>query len=276
MSIRAAFRCLLLAVAITPGSVFAAGVIAEDAHPLVMGILPAANPASQFARYAPLVDYINSNLKVTVVLESTVDAAEFRKRTGGRMYDIVLTAPHFVVPALESGAYELIAAPSNKMTAKVVVNKKSSAKKLADLAGKVIATPEVDGLIARAGVKLIEINGLTGNQQPVYMAMADMNAELQALAASEADAAIVSLSRMTKAEQDAADLRTLAESAELPIYGILVATDLPQQFKLDLQNLLLNMDKKPDGKRVLTQINFPGYGKATAAEYLPMRVYLTD
>lgn len=276
MSIRAAFNFWLIAFAVAPSLVIAAGEAGDASRPMVMGILPAVNAASQFARYAPLADYINSNLKIPVVLESAVDSTEFRKRTAGRMYDIVLTAPHFVIPALESGAYELVATPANKLTARVVVSRKSPVKKLADLAGKVIATPEVDALVTRAGVKLFEINGLTGANQPVYMAMNGQGAELQALAGKEADAAIVSLNRMSKAEQDAADLRTLAESEELPVIGIMVATDLPQQFKTDLQNLLLSMDKKPDGKKVLTQINFPGYTKATPAEYLPMRVYLTD
>ena len=248
----------------------------EPERPLVMGLLPSISPVSLFKRFSPLVDYINSSLKSNIVLETAPNFGEFQKRTGARMYDILLTAPHFVIPALDSGSYELIATPSNKLTAMVVVSKKSKIKSIADLAGKVVATPEAEALVTKAGVKLLENQGLTGGQQPVYMALPTHNAAYQSVLGKEADAAIISVNVMNKAIKEGAKLRSIGESEQLPGVGILVAADLPQEFKTNLQNFLLAIDKKPDGRKVLGLVDHPGYSKVTAAEYQPMRVYLTE
>ena len=248
----------------------------EPERPLVMGLLPSISPVSLFKRFSPLVDYINSGLKSNIVLETAPNFGEFQKRTGARMYDILLTAPHFVIPALDSGSYELIATPSNKLTAMVVVSKKSKIKSIADLAGKVVATPEAEALVTKAGVKLLENQGLTGGQQPVYMALPTHNAAYQSVLGKEADAAIISVNVMNKAIKEGAKLRSIGESEQLPGVGILVAADLPQEFKTNLQNFLLAIDKKPDGRKVLGLVDHPGYSKVTAAEYQPMRVYLTE
>jgi len=122
----------------------------------------------------------------------------------------------------------------------------------------------------------LENQGLTGGQQPVYMALPTHNAAYQSVLGKEADAAIISVNVMNKAIKEGAKLRSIGESEQLPGVGILVAADLPQEFKTNLQNFLLAIDKKPDGRKVLGLVDHPGYSKVTAAEYQPMRVYLTE
>ncbi len=279
MLIKVVLQALVVAVLSVPATV--ARVHAEEPaqqteRPLVLGLLPSISPVSLFKRFSPLVDYINSNLKSNIILETAPNFEEFQKRTSARMYDILLTAPHFVIPALDSGTYELIATPNNKLTAQIVVLKKSKIKTVGDLAGKVVATPEVEALVTKAGVKLLESKGLTGDKQPVYMALPTHNAAYQSVLGKEADAAIISVNVANKANREGADFRIIAESEELPGVGILVAKDLPQEFKNNLQNFLLAMDKKPDGKKILVQIDHPGYSKVTPEAYQPMRIYLAE
>lgn len=243
---------------------------------MVMGLLPSISPASLFNRYSPLVEYVNKNMKSNVVLETAPDSDEYLRRTNNRMYDLILTAPHFVVLALDSGKYELVAAPTRSLSAKLVVVKDSKVSAVSQLAGKVVATPDANALITKAGVKFLEENGLTGAQQPIYMALPTHDAAYHEVLSGQADAALISADIFDKAVKEGQSLKSIGSSGNLPGVGIMVARDLPQEFKDGLKKLLLDMKKSSAGKSVLKKVSHPGYKIAQPEEYYPMRIYLAE
>ena len=76
---------------------------------LSFGILPFQSPVTLFKRFAPLRDYLSRTLGRTVVIETAKDFPEFIERLGERKYDLVLTAPHIALLALDQGRYAPVA-----------------------------------------------------------------------------------------------------------------------------------------------------------------------
>lgn len=242
---------------------------------LVMGVLPFVSTVTLFKRFSPLVDHINAELKTKVVLETAPSFDEFLNRTNNRMYDLILTAPHFVVHALDSGKYKLIAMPTNYLTAQVVVSKTSDISSLDQLAGKVVATPSPKALITKAGTKFLEKAGLVDSWQPVYMAFRTHNAAYHEVLSGKADAAIMSINVLSKALKEGKPLKSIAVSPGLPGVGIMVAKDLPNDLSTSVQKLLVDLKKHTKGQAVLKQVAYPGFKLAQPSDYHSMRDFIS-
>ena len=68
---------------------------------LVFGFLPMQSPVTLFKRFAPLRDYLSIQIQREIRMESAKSFEEFSRRTAQRRYDIVFTAPHMALQALD-------------------------------------------------------------------------------------------------------------------------------------------------------------------------------
>lgn len=66
------------------------------------------------------------------------------------------------------------------------------------------------------------------------------------------------------------ELTVLAESARMPSNGLCVRKDLDEVLKKKLTNILLNLHRESDGKRVLQQFGALRFIETTAADYQPV------
>jgi phosphonate transport system substrate-binding protein len=246
----------------------------EATRPLVLGLLPFMSPIALFQRFAPLRAYLEGRTGRTIVLQTARDYPEFVRRTTQRRYDIVLTAPHFVLLALDSGHYQVQATYQDPLAALVLVRKDGAERKVADLADKLVATPPPEAIITMVGRRMLERQGLTGNRTPVYRNYPSHNAAYQAVAGGEAAAAITTINILRRVRDSASPLRILARSKNLPGLGFLTATDLDPGLQERIAEVLTNMDDGEAGRKVLRAIRYPGYRRATAAEFETLRPYL--
>jgi phosphonate transport system substrate-binding protein len=207
-------------------------------------------------------------------MQTAKDFPTFLKRTDGRSYDIVVTAPHFAVRASDSGKYVVRATLVKDVQQLFVVRKDSPVKTIQQLAGKAIATPPKSALMTMMGKRYLKDAGLTGNKQPAYRSFTSHNAANQAVLGKEMDAAIASSNIIKKAIQRGEQLRILEGGNKLPNMALLVASDLDGQLGEQVQEILVGMKKSEKGKQVLKQVSFPGYRAVTARDYEPARPYM--
>lgn len=269
-------RVSVLLLLLVCGSGAAAGDVTPSPaeRQLVLGVLPFTSPVTLFRRFAPLADYLSEELGRKVALETASDLSEFARRAGERRYDILWTAPHFVLLALESGKYRVRATYTEPLAAEIVVQTDSPMRRVRELAGKPVATPPVEAIVTAMGKEFLAAQGLRGDKVPLYQTFSSHNAAYQAMLAGEAAAAIVSVNVRLEATDAGEPLRVLARSRSFPAIGILTAADLTAELQQRIQRVLVEMSRTERGRLVLKQINFPGFRPATPREFEPLRSYL--
>ena len=247
--------------------------MADEARPLVLGILPFISSIALLKRFAPLRDYLSQQTGRPILLETARDYPEFVRRTAERRYDVVITAPHFVALALDSDAYAVHATYVDRLAAVVVVPTGSDIDDPSDLVGRPVATPPEQAIVTWVGAALIQRNIETG-ARPHFRAYQSHNAAYSAAAAGEVSAAVVSISLIDPVKLANDGLRELARSQSFPAMGILMATDLAPALRAQLTATLVDMTVSTPGRAVLERISYAGYRRSDASEFDSLQEYL--
>lgn len=241
---------------------------------LRLGVLPFMSPIALVKRFSPLVKYLEEKTGQPIRLLSAANYPEFIKRTEEGRYDIVITAPHFVLMALDSGKYEVHAAYLKPLSAHLVVHRESKLRETYQLAGKVIALPPPEAIITTIGREMLNQRGLGGEKVPLYKNYGSHNAAYQAVVANEASAAIISVNVLRGAIQKGAPIIPIAKSEDYPGLGILTSRRMSVEQQQKIVQTLVQMRNHPAGRSVLKQISYPGYRPATASEFETLRKYM--
>lgn len=260
--------------------IFAADVLADnnDKNPptnnkefLIFGFLPMESPVSLFKRFAPLRDYLSEQIAKEIRLETAKDFPSFSKRTMERHYDIVFTAPHMALQALDGDHYELAATFVKPLKSVVVVKQKSAIQNLTGLEGKSIATPPEQAIVTMVGRNFLFANGIKTARYSTY---STHNAAYSAVIGGEVDAAIIANFIAMKAISKNLPLKIVASSEPFPGIGILVARDLPEATRNHIKKAFWGMKELPYGKKILKQIAQPGYMEATKSPFEVLRPFV--
>ncbi len=237
-----------------------------DEGELVFGVLPFMTPVTLFQRFAPLRDHLAAATARAVFLETAPDLERFDRRTRQRAYDLVLTAPHLVPAAVDSGHYELVAKPARPLAAHVMVRSDDPARGLDDLAGRIVAHAPADALIPSLGRALFA----AVKPAPRFRSYPSHNGAYAALLEGDADAAIIGSYLVPKAVGEDA-LRELARSEAQPGLALLVARDLPAELRERIRTALMQLSTNEQGREVLRHIRLPGLVPASPEEFEPLR-----
>lgn len=249
---------------------------AEPAPALIFGLLPSESAVAKFKRYAPLRDYLSERLGRQVVLETARDFPEFMRRTAQRRYDLLETAPHFVLPALDSGKYEVRTTLLIPLSAQLVVREASPIKTVSELAGQTVATPPPQAVITRAGEHYLAHHGLAGPRAPVYVRYPTHNAAYESVIGGQASAALISVNILNKAVSKGATLRVLAKTEDFPNMALLVARDLPGSVRDEIERAFLGIQDTPQGREILKHMAYAGYRRARPVEFETVRKYMGE
>lgn len=248
--------------------------VQENKQALKLGFFPIVSTVALFKRFSPLRDYLAEALGRPVELQTAKDFLTFMQRTDEGSYDIVITAPHFAVRAVDSGKYIIRATVTENVQQLFIVPEDSPVKSLQELAGKNIATPPETALMTMMGIRYLADAGLKDDKQPHYRAFTSHNAANQALLAKEVDAAIASSNIVRKAIKQGEKIRILENGNSLPNMPLMVASGLDADLGERISAILVNMSESEKGREVLKQIAFPGYRTVTAKDYEPARIYM--
>lgn len=251
----------------------------DDAHthnipkdPLIFGILPISSPVALLKRFSPLRDYLQKKLATPIILETASNYDEFVMRTHSGRYDLLLTAPHFTLLALDSGKYELKATYSKPLSAAISVHRDSKIRRLQQLSGKTISIPPEAAIISMAGRKYIYKQQL--KKPPVYVIHKSHNASINAMMMGKSDAAVASIYLTREHVKKGNTLRIISVTPPLPGMGLLVSKKLETSLRKQYQVALVNMNKTKQGQQILKEMGYPGYKIATQQEFEITRSFL--
>lgn len=251
-------------------------VLADGAHKvLVLGVYPSLSTIALMKRYMPLRDYLSQQLDHSVYLETAPDVDSFVRRTARGDYDLVLTAPHFGLEALDSGRYVAVAQTAKPLRIGIVVRAGSRWHSLKDLSGRRIALPARTTLAAEVARAYLRQQGLTGKRAPVFHHYETHNAAYKAVLAGEADAAAVSMTVFQRALAAHYELHCLRElPGHFPGMLMLASRHMSASLRQAVQQSLTSMREEPRGRPVLSVLGYAGYEPPQLRQYRFLQRYL--
>ncbi len=255
----------------------------QDDEELLLGLIPEENIFTQIKRHRPLGQYISGklglNVKFTVLSRYPHIITRFKKRKLDGAFFGIYTA----VIAEESLDIEPLARSVNKdgkATARgyVFVRKNSGIKSVKDLHGKRAAF--VDQVTATGymyALSYLKENGIgdisrffsditfTGSHDSTVYTVLSGHADFGVAKGRIFDAL---------GEKDPlikSNLKILARSVELPDNTLFVRKSLPLKIKLKIQQILLDMNKDPEGIKILKHFGSLGFIEAKSSDFIPVR-----
>ena len=250
---------------------------ATTKQPLVLGVLPYASPTAILKDFSALRDYISEELGQQVIIKTSANYKTFIKDTAERKYDIVWTAPHFVLLALDTEHYQLCSTTIEPIETVIVVNKDSPAKDVKEIAKKTITTPPELAIVSMYAKHYLGKHVL-GNlkSQMKFIPQKDHNASYMAAVADEEIAAVTTKRIFDTAISRNVPIRILKKLPKIPGIGIVIAKDLANEKKSRIKAILHVMDNTPKGKKIIQQHIFSAYREANINEFNKLRPFIKD
>jgi len=240
------------------------------------------NPAKLIQAYQPLVDHLNNNLHgARISLEASRNYATFEEKYQARKPEFLLPNPWQTLQAMKSG-YRVIAMAGEPRDFKgiFVVRRDSRLQRPADLKGKAVSYPSHTALAACIMPQYflhshgIDVSKDIDNRYVGSQESSIMNAWLGKTAAG---ATWPTPWRAFQREHpaEAAQLKVAWETEPLISNAVMARDDIPHQVVEQVRQLLLNLEKAPGGKDILTGMETARFLPAGDASYDVVRGYIT-
>lgn len=124
------------------GSLNAYAAEANQAKPLVFGVVPQQSPSKLARKWLPLLKFISQKSGVELQFATAPDIPTFEKQLAEGHYDIAYMNPyHYVVLSQQVGFKALVHEQDKKIQGIIVAFKDSKIDKLEDLSSQTIAFP---------------------------------------------------------------------------------------------------------------------------------------
>lgn len=255
----------------------------QDDNELLLGLIPEENIFTQMKRHRPLGQYLSGKLGLKIRFTVLSRYPHIVTRFVKRKLDGAFFGIYTSVLGEESLDIEPIARSVNKdgsSTARgyLFVRAGSGIKSVKDLKGKRAAF--VDQVTATGymfAISYLKDNGVrninsffseitfTGAHDSTVYTVISGQADFGAAKGRIVDA-LAKKDPLIKNE-----LKILARSAELPDNTLYLKKKLPIQVKLRIQQALLDMDKDPEGKKVLAHYGSLRFVEAKRSDLVPVR-----
>ena len=256
---------------------FAPVILAAEGA-LIMGIFPRLNASDTTTRYAPLADYLGEQLGRKVSLVTSKDFESFWRGIEEQRYDIVQYNQYHYIRSAKT--YQVIA--HNKEFGKstlagvLYVRKDSNITNLVQLRGRtVLFGGGEDAMIGYiAPVYMMLQAGLKKEEFKSRFAVNPLNSVIgvyhkQADAAGSGDGAIEQPVLKNAINTD--ELTVLAVSEQLLHLPWAVKRTMSARLRESIQAVLVDLENREAGRKVLKSAVLTGIGKAEDKDYDPHR-----
>lgn len=262
-------RCAMVIILLLAGAAAHAEKPTEAPEPLIFGILPFMSHATLFERFSALRDFMSQTLGAPVEIETAKSFDEFIQRTDQGRYAIVYTAPHFVVPALDSGLYDVVASPSAPLAAHILVGAQSGMDSVKDLAGKRIAHPPENAFVTLVGKRLLAEKGLINAARPQYFIQQSHNAAYRAVLANDADGAIIGTYAVAKALEEG--MKVIDHTVQYPSTAFLIQKRLGSENYRRLKEAITSLHLTAQGQAILKATDYSEFRTSSPKDYDELR-----
>lgn len=275
--LRYPFTCLLICLVTVAAAlpVFAF----EQPEELLIGIEPEHNIFDQMQRYRYLADYLSDQLDIKVKLTIMSRYGEVIKRFKTlRLHGAFLT-PYTATMGIKELELEPIVNPVNllgesKSQGYIFVRKDSSILGMKDMMGGSIVFVDPASMegylfplsfLQQHGVK--DINAyfsryfFSGSHASAVFAVLDGRADI-------GSAKSTTYNQLVQNDPSIGhELEILAQSPKVPEVTLCIKTEIAQELRERLADVLLHMDQTPDGKKVLQQFKALRFVKSSKQDF---------
>ncbi len=249
---------------------------------LTIGLIPEQNVFKQTARYQPLGDYISKKTGIKVKFTILSRYGNIIDRFRAERLDGAFFGSFTGALAIQRLGVEFLARPvnldgSSTYWGYIFVRKDSGIKGVADMKGKRLVFVDKAttagyvfpvAFLKEHGVKDIRAyfkeTYFAGSHDAAIFAVLEKKADVGCAKHSMYDRVARTDPRVKK------DLLILAESPKVPSNGLGVRNDLSPELKKRLRDVLLGMDKDPEGREVLRKFEALRFISTTSEDYKPV------
>jgi phosphonate transport system substrate-binding protein len=254
-------RRALLTIAIVCVAILSAPAVVlahpHDGEPILFGIAPQQEPEKVREMWQPFFRYLEREVGYRFAFETAPSIEEFQQRVLEGRYDIWWGNPLTYIQASKRLGYVAIARDTTRIAGLLVVLKEDGVKSAKELAGRKIAYSAPDAIggtllvqnyLARAGVAPDRVETLyTGSHESAYRAVL----EGKAAAAGGVPRSFNALDPGLREK-----LVILARTEEVAPQPFAVHPRLFRSYVTKIQRALLKLNWAPEGKEILTSIQY--------------------
>ena len=249
----------------------------------IFGIHPLHNPHRLNEVFSPLMDYLSKHITgIYFTLEASRNYAAFDQKLYAKRFHFALPNPFQTINAADKG-YLIFAKMGDDSNFRgiILVRKDSGIKQISDLKGQAVSYPAPTALAATMmpqyyiqthGVNVLKDldNRYVGSQESSIMsvflkqtiAAATWPPPWQALKAERPE-----LER---------ELEVKWQTDPLPNNGVVAHPEVDKTIISQVQELLVNLHKTPEGEAILKKITLSKFEKADHKTYKPVRDFVKN
>ncbi len=228
----------------------------HGSEPLLLGVAPQQEPTKVFAMWQPFLRYLEREVGHRFSFETAASIEEFQKRVIEGRYDLWWGNPLTYIQAAKQVGYTAIARDTTRIAGLLVV-RRDTIKDIKALVGKKIAYSAPDAIggtllvqdhLIRHGIAAEQVQVVyTGTHDSAYRAVLDGHAD----AAGGVPRSFNALDPTQRGR-----LTVLARTAEVAPQPFAVHPRLYRSMIVKIQRALLKLNWVPEGKDVLSSIQY--------------------
>lgn len=272
-NIRRRFECIgaLIALVALPTS------LSATPPPLQMGLLPYLSGERLFEYFLPMKDYLEVKLKRRIILSTAPDFITYVQRAARGEYDIYQTAPHFALLAEVEHGYRRVGKLTRELDGDVVVGLNSPVKRVEDLRGRIVITPDALAITSMLGEHLLKDHGLNPGRDYRLVRANSHNNAILTVHHGDADAALTSAAVFEQlAPETKHQLRVLAKTRKVPHMMVMAHRRIPPAEYQRLKTALLAFTRNGPGQKFFKITGYSDIGPITDADMERVQPFLTD
>lgn len=217
---------------------------------LLFGSFPYLQPRVLATQLAPITQAFSRQIGETVHFRTTPTFERFTVNLAEAQYDIALVRP-FSYAAAERAGYKPLARVKDDMVAGFYVREDSAVRQLADLRGKIVATPPASAVLTQVGTRHLVDKGLQPGRDLTLEHRRGHDSCLREVATGEAAACITtSILVNTLAGNISTRFRLLDQSPPVPGVLFMAHERLPAAVRLRLKELILSWNHSGEGEQI--------------------------
>jgi len=256
---------------------FPVSLAAADAA-LEIAVFPYLSTRAVIELYNPIQEHLEKRLHRPVLFVTAPDMRTFVERTQRGEYRFVLTAPHFARLAQREAGYKPLLRVKAELQGLLVVDKDSPFRRIGDLRGQTVVTPDRLAIAATLGIQMLRASGLKPGENVTLQTSSSHNSAVLSVQKKESAAAITATGALQQMPLELrSSVRILGKSDGVPNIMYLAHPGVPLAEVMRVRDALLDFaDNTPEGRAFMDSTGFVGWRSPTAKEMSRLDPYAND
>jgi phosphonate transport system substrate-binding protein len=223
------------------------------AEPYTFGVVPQFEQRKLHAIWKPIIDELGKRTGLSFRLVSTLKIQDFEKEFVAGRFDFAYINPYHVVKAAKSVGYIPLVADSTPMRGILVVPRKSSITKLTELNGKLVAFPSPNALGAALLMRADLERLYHVTVKPLYV-KTHSSVYLHVVQGLAVAGGGIEKTLWEQKQEIRDALRVIYTTRSMPSHPVAAHPRVPKEHREKVRQALLDMDKTPGGRELLSKV----------------------